>query len=161
MKLSVAGSSRLSPPSLSILQLITLIRSLAGPPPARLSLTDGLFNWQWGRGAQPWSGETSLTKDTASQVCVDFCLPWYGKPVSQCHSQISTLLYYSQVFAKGTKYSEAEFSLPVSSRSPTVKKMCKTLHSPSHWEEHFCNSPPVGLHVLHLIYAIIKYKFYI
>ena len=35
-----------TPPSFSILQLITLIRSLAGPPPARLSLTDGLFYWQ-------------------------------------------------------------------------------------------------------------------
>lgn len=109
MKPSVAGSSQLSPPHLSLslfsfppslltLQLITLIRSPVGPPPARVSLTDGLLNWQWGRGAQPWSGETSLTKDSASQVCEDFCLAWYGKPVSQCHSQISTLLYYAQVF---------------------------------------------------------------
>lgn len=113
MKLSVAGSSQLSPPlplppSFSILQLITLIRSLAVPPPARLSLTDGLFNWKWGRGAQPQSRETLLTKDIASEVCVDFCLAWYGKLMSQCHSQISTLLY-AQVLPRAQSRSGQSF----------------------------------------------------
>lgn len=33
-------------------------QSLPGPPPSRGSLTDGLFNWHWGSGAQPrsWDG---------------------------------------------------------------------------------------------------------
>lgn len=99
-------------PPFSILQLVTLIRSLAGPPPAQLSLTDGLFNWQWRRGAQPGSGEILLTKDTASRSHLDFCLTWYGKPMSQCHNQISTLRYYAEIFAKG-KF-RVEFSVKAS-----------------------------------------------
>lgn len=139
-------------PRLSILQLVTLIRSLAGPPPAQLSLTDGLFNWQWRRGAQPGSGETSLTKDTASRSRMDFCLTWYGKPMSQCHNQISTVsTVLCWNFCQGLK-SRAEFSRrPVSSWPTTGNKISKSLHSPAHKEEHCSMSPPVGFYCIFLM----------
>lgn len=47
--------------------------SLPGPPPSRVSLTDGLFNWQWGNGAGTY---------VASPERVDFCRARYRKPAS-------------------------------------------------------------------------------
>lgn len=69
--------------SFSTVQLITLIRSLAGLPPIQEGLTDGLFKWQKEEELS-WGPKWLHSQNTASQASVDSCLVWYKKHVSPC-----------------------------------------------------------------------------
>lgn len=76
---------RLQPPTTPIPLNFTVHhfnQSLPGPPPSRLSLTDGLFNWRWGSGAHPPSRDVLLGTATASLERAGFCPARYGKTAS-------------------------------------------------------------------------------